>query len=99
MATSMGARAVHQPDIGTLEAGLKADLLVIDVDEVAAVPVFSPASYISHLVYSLGARHVESVWINGRTVVKGGVVQTVDEAEVRHAAQRAALSLADRVQA
>lgn len=99
MATSMGARAVHQPDIGSLRVGMKADILVIDVDEVAAVPVFSPVSYISHLVYSLGSRHVESVWINGKIVVEGGVVQTVDEAEVRRAGQQAALSLANRVRA
>jgi 5-methylthioadenosine/S-adenosylhomocysteine deaminase len=96
LATSMGARAVHLPDIGSLQAGLKADILVIDVDEAAAVPVFTSDSYISHLVYSLGARHVESVWINGKIVVEGGSVQTVDEAEVRHGAQRTALALSER---
>ena len=97
LATSMGSRAVHLPEIGSLQAGLKADILAIDVDEVAAVPVFTPDSYISHLVNSLGARHVESVWINGKIVVKGGAIQTVDEAEVRHAAQRTALSLSERL--
>jgi 5-methylthioadenosine/S-adenosylhomocysteine deaminase len=99
LATSMGAQAVHLPGIGVLRPGLKADILLIDIDEAAAVPVFDLTSYISHLVYSLGARHIESVWINGRLVVEGGVVQTVDEAEVRRAAQATALSLSARMHA
>jgi 5-methylthioadenosine/S-adenosylhomocysteine deaminase len=99
MATSMGARAVHLPEVGRLEAGLKADLLLIDIDEVAAVPIFDETSYISHLVYSLGSRHIDSVWINGKPVVKEGAIQTVDEADVRRAAQQAAVSLAGRVRA
>jgi 5-methylthioadenosine/S-adenosylhomocysteine deaminase len=99
MATSMGAQAVHLPEIGSLKAGLKADILLIDIDEVAAVPIFDETSYISHLVYSLGSRHIDSVWINGRLIVKEGTIQTVDEAEVRRSAQQAALSLAERVQA
>jgi 5-methylthioadenosine/S-adenosylhomocysteine deaminase len=99
MATSMGAQAVHLPQIGRLQAGLKADLLLIDIDEVAAVPIFDDTSYISHLVYSLGSRHIDSVWVNGRLVVKGGIIQTVDEPEVRRAAQQAAVSLASRVHA
>jgi 5-methylthioadenosine/S-adenosylhomocysteine deaminase len=99
LATGMGARAVHLPEIGTLQAGLKADLLVVNVEDAAAVPIFDSSSYISHLVYSLGARQVESVWINGKIVVEGGDIQTVDEAEVRHNAQQAALSLSERVDA
>lgn len=99
MATSMGARAVHLPEVGVLRAGLKADILLIDVDEAAAVPIFDPTSYTSHLVYSLGARHVDSVWINGKIVVQAGIIQTVDETEARRAAQRAALALSERLDA
>lgn len=99
MATCMGARAVHLPEIGVLRPGAKADFLILDLDDAAAVPIFDTNSYISHLVYSLSARHIASVWINGRRVVANGVVQTVDESEIRQAAQRVALSLADRVSA
>jgi len=70
LATGMGARAVHLPEIGVLKAGLKADVLLIDIDQVGAVPIFDTSSYISHLVYSLGAHHVNSVWVDGKRVVK-----------------------------
>lgn len=96
MATSLGARAIHQTDIGTLAPGFRADLLLLDLDDSTMVPVFEPQTYISHLVYSAGPELIRSVWVNGRQVVKDREVLTVDEAATRQAAQRAAISLAQR---
>jgi 5-methylthioadenosine/S-adenosylhomocysteine deaminase len=97
MATRMGGRAIHQPEIGVLAEGYKADIIMLDLQESTFVPVFEPATYIDHLVYAAGRESVRSVWVNGRQVVKDREVLTVDEEAVRVAAQRAAISVSERV--
>jgi 5-methylthioadenosine/S-adenosylhomocysteine deaminase len=96
MATRMGAKAVHLPDIGVLREGFRADVVMLDIDDTLAIPVFSPETFISHAVYSFGARLVDSVWVEGRQVVSGGQITTMDEAAARHSAQKAALDLSAR---
>jgi 5-methylthioadenosine/S-adenosylhomocysteine deaminase len=96
MATRLGARAVRIDDIGVLKAGYRADMVMLDVEDTLAVPVFSPETYISHAVYSFGAQLVDSVWVAGQQVVKGREVLTVDEPVVRRAAQQHALDLSAR---
>ena len=97
MATRMGARAIHQPAIGALEPGRKADILMLSIEDSTAVPVFGPGTYIDHLVYAMGSQLVDSVWVNGRRVVKDREVLTVDEAGARQAARRAAMAVSERV--
>jgi 5-methylthioadenosine/S-adenosylhomocysteine deaminase len=96
MATRIGAQAVHIPDIGVLKEGYRADVVMLDIEDTQAVPIFSPQTYISHAVYSFGAQLVDSVWVAGRHVVKGREVLTVDEPAMRRAAQRHALDLSAR---
>jgi len=97
MATRLGGKAVHLPDIGVLCEGFRADLVVLDLADTVAVPVFSPETYLAHLVYAFSARQVDAVWVNGSQVVRGGEVLTVDVEAARYAAQATALSLAKRV--
>ncbi len=99
MATRLGARAIHLPELGVLAEGYKADILMLDLSDTTMVPVFEPGTYISHLVYSAGRELVDSVWVNGNQVVKDGEVLLVDEAEARHDVQSVALRLADPVPA
>jgi len=99
LGTSMGAKAVHLPEIGSLQRGKRADIVMLRLDDTAVVPVFDSSTYISHLVYSIGRELVQSVWVNGNRVVKDGEVLTVDEERARHDAQRAAISLAERSEA
>lgn len=96
MATRLGAQAVHRPDIGVLRDGRLADIVMLNIEDTLAVPVFSPQTYISHAVYSFGAQLVDSVWVQGRQVVKSGEVLTLDEAAVRSSAQAVALELSAR---
>ena len=78
MATIEGARALHmEKEIGSLEAGKKADFVVLNLNVPNAVPMFDPYSQI---VYALKASEVETVVVGGRTVMKDGKVLTVDEA-------------------
>jgi 5-methylthioadenosine/S-adenosylhomocysteine deaminase len=79
MATIDGARAVHlEKEIGSLEAGKKADLILIDLDEPNAVPMFEVYAQIA---YSLKASDVKTVMIGGRVVMRDHKLLTVNEQE------------------
>jgi 5-methylthioadenosine/S-adenosylhomocysteine deaminase len=97
MATRMGAEAIRLPEVGVLAEGRKADVAMLRLDDSTFVPIFSERTYVDHLVYSAGAELVDSVWVNGHRVVKGGEVLTVDEAAVLRMAQDAALAVTERV--
>jgi 5-methylthioadenosine/S-adenosylhomocysteine deaminase len=80
MATIDGARALHlEKEIGSLEAGKKADLIVLGLDAPHAVPLYD---VYSQIVYALKAGDVETVVIAGRTVLQSGKVLTLNEAAV-----------------
>ena len=93
MATRSGAEALGL-HTGVLEPGRWADMIRLDIDDVAFVPVTSPQELIAHVAWSGGSRHVTDVWVSGERVVAGRVCLTVDEArarfEVQHRAQRLA---------
>jgi 5-methylthioadenosine/S-adenosylhomocysteine deaminase len=78
MATIDGARALHmEKEIGSLEAGKKADLVVISLDAPNAVPMYEVYAQIA---YSLKGNDVETVIIGGRVVMRDRKLLTVDEA-------------------
>src|SRR5438309_443204 len=64
--------------IGSLEAGKKADLILISLDEPNAVPMYSVYSQIA---YSLKASDVETVVIGGRVAMRNRKLLTVNEEE------------------
>src|SRR5437868_3152961 len=77
MATVQGARALHlESEIGSLEAGKKADIVVIDLNAPNAVPVYD---IYSQIAYSLKASDVNTVVIGGRVVMRDRKLLTVDE--------------------
>ena len=85
MATLGGAQALGlEKDIGSLEAGKKADLILVDAEVPAALPLFDPYA---KLVYSLKGGAVRTSIINGRLVMRDRGVLTVDEAAVRNKAR------------
>jgi 5-methylthioadenosine/S-adenosylhomocysteine deaminase len=80
MATIDGARALHmEKEIGSLEAGKKADLILISLDEPNAVPMFD---VYAQLAYALKGSDVETVVIGGRVVMRDRTLLTVREEEV-----------------
>jgi len=80
MATIDGARALHmEKEIGSLEAGKKADLVLIDLDEPNAVPMYD---VYAQLAYALKGSDVDTVVIGGRVVMRARKVLTVNEEEV-----------------
>src|SRR6202158_4937721 len=77
MATIDGARAIHlEKEIGSLEKGKKADLILISLDEPNAVPMYDVYAQIA---YALKASDVQTVMIGGRVVMRDRKLLTVDE--------------------
>jgi len=78
MATIDGARALHlEKEIGSLETGKKADVILIGLDAPNAVPMYN---IYSQLAYALKGSDVETVVIGGRVVMRDKKLLTVDEA-------------------
>ncbi len=91
MACRGGARAFGQPDrIGSIEAGRKADLLVVDLRSVFTAPVHRVASA---LVFTAGPINLSHVLIDGRILLDEGRLTMLDERALVAAAQEAAQQL------
>ena len=80
MATIDGARALHmEKEIGSLEAGKKADVILLSLDEPNAVPMYD---IYAQIAYSLKGSDVETVVIGGRVVMRDRKLLTIDEPRV-----------------
>jgi 5-methylthioadenosine/S-adenosylhomocysteine deaminase len=80
MATIEGARALHmEKEIGSLEAGKKADIILLGLDSPNAVPMYD---VYSQLAYALKGSDVETVVIGGRVVMRDKKLLTIDEPAV-----------------
>ena len=75
-ATLGGAKALARDDLGRIAAGAKADLIVWDAETLSMAPVRDP---IRNIVYAAQASDIESVLVDGRFIMKNGVVPGVDE--------------------
>jgi len=81
LATIGGAHALHlEKEIGSLETGKRADLLVIDRDTLNQIPLYN---VYSDLVYATKAADVETVIINGRLVMRNRRLLTLNETAVK----------------
>jgi 5-methylthioadenosine/S-adenosylhomocysteine deaminase len=94
LATRKGAEALGRSDIGVLEPGRRADMLLLRLDDVALTPLLDDGDLVSHLVWSASSRLVESVWVEGEQVVAGGRPLRVDEERARAEVERRARRLA-----
>jgi 5-methylthioadenosine/S-adenosylhomocysteine deaminase len=92
MATIEGARALHmEKEIGSLEAGKKADLVLISLDAPNAVPMYD---IYAQLAYALEGSDVETAVIGGRVVMRNRKLLTVNEEEVLQKAREYRKSVA-----
>ena len=90
MATRMGARAMHLDHlIGSLEAGKRADLIVLDLDRLHNVPAFGhdAGGIYGQIVYASKSTDVVDVMCNGRWLMRNSALLTLDERELRYAAR------------
>ncbi|MGB9180896.1 MAG: 5'-deoxyadenosine deaminase [Pyrinomonadaceae bacterium] len=81
MATIDGARALGlEEEIGSLEEGKRADVILVKLDNLHSSP--HPSDIASAIVYSAQPADVETVIIDGRTVMRERKLLTLDEQEV-----------------
>lgn len=80
MATAGGARVLGLQDrVGVIKRGMRGDLILIDLNKPHLTPKHD---LFSLLAYSARPEDVHTVLVDGRIVVDGGRVTTLDEAEV-----------------
>jgi len=86
-ATRNGYRALGMPDGGWLAPGNKADLVMIDLQRAHLIPVLRA---VSDFVHNGQARDIEAVMVDGKWLMQGGQVLTMDERRILADAQRIA---------
>ncbi|HSB29717.1 MAG TPA: amidohydrolase [Pyrinomonadaceae bacterium] len=81
LATIRGAEALHlEKEIGSLETGKRADLIIIERDSLNQIPLYN---IYSDLVYATKSFDVESVIINGRIVMQSRRLLTLNETAIK----------------
>lgn len=94
MITINGARAsLWDNDLGSLEVGKKADITVLDIQRPEWQPVHNP---ISNLVYCAHGGCTDTVIVDGKVLMRGGKVLTLNEADLYGEASDRARALAKR---
>jgi 5-methylthioadenosine/S-adenosylhomocysteine deaminase len=88
MATREGAKAIGMDrELGSLEPGKRADLIVVSMRAARQTPMYDP---LSHLVYVTRGDDVRTTIVNGRVLMRDRKVQTLDEDAVMAEARRLA---------
>lgn len=96
MATLGGARALGlEREIGSLEAGKRADLITLDLNEVGWPPRAGQDIYTA-LVYAISGLHVRDVMVDGQWLLRDGKLTTLDYPTARVQLEAAHLELHDR---
>ncbi len=94
MATIRGAEALLlDKEIGSIEPGKKADLVLFDLDH----PEWRPLLNIPNsLVYSVSERSINTVFVGGNVVLENGKMSNVDEDDIYRRADELSLRLLER---
>jgi 5-methylthioadenosine/S-adenosylhomocysteine deaminase len=91
MATLGGARALGmEAEIGSLEVGKRADLVVIDFRQPHLMPVFDP---VANLIHNGLGSDVEQVYVDGELLVENGRFRQIEAGPVMAEAQARATTL------
>lgn len=85
MATINGAKALGIDTItGSLVKGKAADIIAIDLDAIETQPIYHP---VSQIVYSATREQVSDVWVQGKHLLKGRRLMTVDIEKIKEQAR------------
>jgi 5-methylthioadenosine/S-adenosylhomocysteine deaminase len=86
MATIRGARAMHlDKEIGSIEQGKRADIAIVDLDDLNQTPYYN---IYSDLVYSAKSSDVRTVIIEGRVVMRDRRLLTLNEDTIKADARK-----------
>ena len=95
MATIDGARALGLADrIGSIEEGKRADLQLLNLNQLHTTPISDP---VSAIVYAAEASNVETVIIEGQVVMLNRELRTLDEQKVIDEARMEVKKIAERI--
>ena len=90
MATYQGAKCIGYKDLGRLEEGCLADIVLYDMDK----PYWHPRhDRMSLLVYAASASDADTVLVNGKVIMEKGEVKTLDAEKIYADAERIAARL------
>ena len=85
MATRLGAQALHIGHLtGSLEAGKRADLILVDISPIHNAPAFkrSPDNTYAQIVYAGKSTDVSDVMVNGKWLMRDRQLLTLNEEEL-----------------
>lgn len=95
MATRNGASALKiEGEIGQIEVGKKADLILVDFHKPHLYPRHDAAA---HLVYAAQSADVKTVIIDGKVVMENRQVLTMDEEKILYEAEKCSKRLVEGV--
>ena len=94
MATRGGAKVIGREDIGSLEEGKAADLILIDLNKIAYAG--SMADPVASLVFCGDSHIIDMGIVNGRIRVEGGRLVGVDEDKLIREANRISKELREK---
>ena len=93
-ATLGGAKGIGHPDLGRIVPGALADIAVVDMSGMNAVPVRDP---IRNLVNMVQRSDVKTVLVDGKVVVEDGKLLTIDTVKLAKEVQEAAEGIYERI--
>jgi 5-methylthioadenosine/S-adenosylhomocysteine deaminase len=97
MATIEGAKSLSwEGEIGSIEAGKKADLAIISLKKPHLCPVYNE---VSHLVYAVKSSDVETVIINGKIIMENRKLAILNIEKVMNIVEKAKSNLLDKLKA
>lgn len=91
MATREGAQVLGwQSEIGSLEAGKEADMVILDLEHPLGL---TTERVLSDLVFAAGPQHVHGVMVHGEMIFEAGRFTRIDERQIRERIHRQGLAL------
>jgi 5-methylthioadenosine/S-adenosylhomocysteine deaminase len=91
MATCDGARVLGMDKlVGSLKAGMKADIIIINLSKPHLTPIYNEYS---HIVYAFNGADVDTVLINGKVVMTNRKLLTIDENDIMATIEVTALKI------
>jgi 5-methylthioadenosine/S-adenosylhomocysteine deaminase len=103
MATTKGAKALGlSSEIGSLQSGKKADIVIVNLHKLRFTPKPTPFKKkfnpLPMLLWSVNNSDIESVIIDGKIIVQNGTFQMIDENMVMEKANEAFQDLKEKIQ-
>jgi len=93
MCTREGALAQGRTDCGLIDAGMRADLIMFDLDRPHLLPDYDTAS---NIVFSAQASDIVMTMCDGKVLYKDGQLLTVDEQEIKAKAAESFINICSR---